>query len=359
LNKMGQSHSKPPGETTRLASISLIPSGGLLQWLWHRWSIFIFTRASQFSSIVQAAAEIQTRELQNNGNLRNHKLHEVKKAAALSVAAVTGIGLYYSFTKEPKGSEHLLDKGNRLKISKNWREAGQAFEAAAEQFSKQRRCELDAANNYSEAANCYRKLPDTRPKAVRCLQQAAEMYAEQGQFSIAARQLEEAGDLLASSQQVEEAIGAYVRAADFWSGEDSPASAAGSRAKAAELTADCGRLTEAAAVFEDLGVSAEQHSLLSFGAKDHLAKSCLCLLCSGAAGVGEKAEQLAVLCGSFKDTDELSLVRSLASATDARDVAAVDAAVSEFERFNNLDDFARRRLDDLKKIVSGERIQLA
>ncbi|PAA91316.1 hypothetical protein BOX15_Mlig022924g1, partial [Macrostomum lignano] len=252
----------------------------------------------------------------------------------------------------------LVQDGNRLKLHQNWREAGRPFEAAAEQFSKQRRRELDAANNYSEAANCYRKLPVTRPKAVRCLQQAAEMYAEQGQFSIAARQLEEAGDLLASSQQVEEAIGAYLRAADFWSGEDSPANAAGSRAKAAELMADCGRLTEAAAVFEDLGVSAEQHSLLSFGAKDQLAKSCLCLLCSGAAGVGEKAEQLAGLCSSFKDTDELSLVRSLASATDARDVAAVDAAVSEFERFNNLDDFARRRLHQLRQFVASGGVQL-
>ncbi|PAA78525.1 hypothetical protein BOX15_Mlig027212g2 [Macrostomum lignano] len=184
------------------------------------------------------------------------------------------------------------------------------------------------------------------------------MYAEQGQFSIPARQLEEAGDLLAASQDQRNAIDAYLRAADFWSGEDSPANAAGSRAKAAELMADCGRLAEAAAVFEDLGVSAEQHSLLSFGAMDHLAKSCLCLLCSGAAGVGEKAEQLAELCGSFKDTDELSLVRSLASATDARDVAAVDAAVSEFERFNNLDDFARRRLHQLRQFVASGGVQL-
>ncbi|PAA91315.1 hypothetical protein BOX15_Mlig022924g2 [Macrostomum lignano] len=268
--------------------------------------------------------------------------------------------LLYQVKKIATGetAENLVAKGIKHKADKTWREAGRAFENAAEQFSKQRRCELDAANNYSEAANCYRKLPDTRPKAVRCLQQAAEMYAEQGQFSIAARQLEEAGDLLAASQQVEEAIDVYVRAADFWSGEDSPASAAGSRAKAAELTADCGRLAEAAAVFEDLGVSAEQHSLLSFGAKDQLAKSCLCLLCSGAAGVGEKAEQLAGLCGSFKDTDELSLVRSLVSATDARNVAAVDAAVAEFERFNNLDDFARRRLDQLRQFVATGGVQL-
>ncbi|VDO10034.1 unnamed protein product [Brugia timori] len=52
----------------------------------------------------------------------------------------------------------IIKAGNLFKISKLWREAGDAFVRSAELHAAATDRKHDAASNYAEAANCYRKV---------------------------------------------------------------------------------------------------------------------------------------------------------------------------------------------------------
>lgn len=52
----------------------------------------------------------------------------------------------------------IIKAGNLFKISKLWREAGDAFVRSAEIHAAATDRKHDAASNYAEAANCYRKV---------------------------------------------------------------------------------------------------------------------------------------------------------------------------------------------------------
>ncbi|VDK24998.1 unnamed protein product [Anisakis simplex] len=72
-----------------------------------------------------------------------------------------------------------------FKISKLWKEAGDAFVRSAELHAASGDGRHDTASNYAEAANCYRKV---NPQvAVDCLMKTAEIYTDMGRFNMAAK----------------------------------------------------------------------------------------------------------------------------------------------------------------------------
>ncbi|KAM3717275.1 Alpha-soluble NSF attachment protein [Dirofilaria immitis] len=60
--------------------------------------------------------------------------------------------------KEPAFEARRMKAGNLFKISKLWREAGDAFVRSAEIHAAATDRKHDAASNFAEAANCYRKV---------------------------------------------------------------------------------------------------------------------------------------------------------------------------------------------------------
>ncbi|VDN33694.1 unnamed protein product [Gongylonema pulchrum] len=145
--------------------------------------------------------------------------------------------------------------GNLFKISKLWKEAGDAFVRSAEIHVAAADRKHDAASNYAEAANCYRKV---NPQ----------------------------------------------EAADFYKGEESRSSATKCLIKVGQYAAQLEDYKRAIKIFEEVAIWESDHPTLKYAAKNHFFQSLLCYLCLDWLDAQHVLKRYEEISPSFADSRE-------------------------------------------------------
>lgn len=172
---------------------------------------------------------------------------------------------FFSSAKPDEAAEYFTKAGNIYKMQKkglsilSMKTETQRWlyelivDEAANCYMRAANCYLtaksghDAANSFMNAANVYRKtnplgnnirlfgfllpLPPAsnfRPlifsftEAVKCLEKCCEFYAQEGRWSMAAKNMKEIAEILEKEAQIDKAMAAYEKAAEYYEGDNAP-----------------------------------------------------------------------------------------------------------------------------------------
>jgi alpha-soluble NSF attachment protein len=261
----------------------------------------------------------------------------------------------WGFMDPSKKYEEAKDKfqkaANIYKMNKNWDGAAKAFERVADMAEH-----LDAPHEViaaqTEAAEMYGRY-DKR-KATQLYKNIATKNCEAGRFQRAAQMLDSAGALLEEDGDLGEAVECYAKAADYHFNDRANSKGNKSLEKVALISSELGNFTDAAKVFEQLGYTSLESSLLKFGAKKHFLHAGFCYLGKGdtvAAQVG--LGRYLAADPTMKDTREHKLLATLITAYESSDLESFTEELASYDRVMTLDRWetsillkVRKALDD-------------
>ncbi|KRZ23398.1 Alpha-soluble NSF attachment protein [Trichinella pseudospiralis] len=206
------------------------------------------------------------------------KAQKIMQEAEKKSRITSGFFGLFGGSKVDEACELYVKAGNLFKIAKKWTEAGDAFVRSAKLTLSRGDYKHEAATNYVDASNCYRKI---NPKqAIDCLLKAVEIYSEMGRFTMAAKYYMSVAELYeVECNDPEKAMHYYEKAADYYKGEESKSSANKCMLKVAQFAAELEQYKKAADIFEEIGTSYAENTLLKYSAKDYFFKAVLCHLC--------------------------------------------------------------------------------
>ena len=162
-------------------------------------------------------------------------------------------------------------------MSKSWSLAGQAFSEAAAMHLKQGN-RLDASNCYIDAGVSYKKTD--AQEAISAYLKAIEIFTDMGRFSVAAKQHVTLAEIYEQDVvDLEKAMLHYEQAADYFKGEESIQSANRCLLQVAKHAAQLQQYQKAIEIYEQVGSSCIDNSLLKYSAKDYFFRAALCHMC--------------------------------------------------------------------------------
>jgi len=259
------------------------------------------------------------------------------KARELIAKADKKLASWFSFSgSKYEDAEELYKKAaNQLKVAKSWDEAGATFEKAAACNLKLQSAH-DVATCYQEAAGCYRKT--NVPKAVSCFKEVVNLHIDLGRFTMAAKAQKEIGELLESEGDSQGAIAELTTAAEYYAQEESHSQANQILLKVAGLAAVAKDYTRAIEIYEQVGITSLESTLLRFSVKDYLLRAGICRLATGEIGAAVNAlERYEGLDASFSTTREGIFLRKLVGAYENLDELEFTDVVREYDEVSRLD----------------------
>ncbi|KAH9258595.1 hypothetical protein BASA81_003097 [Batrachochytrium salamandrivorans] len=258
-------------------------------------------------------------------------------------------GVFNPNQKFDDAKEKFAKAASLFKMAKSWELAGRAFERLAEMCDK-----LDIAHEANaaeiEAAEMYARVD--KKKAVALFRSVASKSCELGRFPKAAQMLDNAGALLEDESDLEGAVDCYAKAADYYFSDRANSKGNKSLEKVGLLSADLGAYGDAAKVFEQLGYSSLESTLLKFGSKKHFLHAGFCYL--GKGDVVAARMNLGRYLGadlSLKDSRECVLYEELCDAYEQLDVEAFTMALGRYDRILALDRWETSLLLKVKKAI--------
>ncbi|VDN05249.1 unnamed protein product [Thelazia callipaeda] len=250
-------------------------------------------------------------------------------------------------TFESKGA------GNLFKISKLWKEAGDAFVRSAELHAAATDQKHDVASNYAEAANCYRKV--NPQKAIDCLMKTAETYTDMGRFNMAAKYHCTMAEIFESeAPDMAQAMTHYQEAADFYKGEESRSSATKCMIKVAQYAAQLEDYRRAIKIFEEVATWEADHPTLKYAAKNHFFQSLLCYLCTDLLDTQNALKRYEEISPSFADSREYKFVSELISCLEDKNQAKFTETVKAFDKISRLDQWHTSLMVRIKRSCGDE-----
>lgn len=241
---------------------------------------------------------------------------------------------------------------NCFKMAQNWNEAGGAFMEAA-RLCLQQKTKHDAATHLINASVVYKKVDPN--KSIQCLAQAIDIYTEMGRFTMAAKHHMTCGEIYETLlNEMDQAMRHYEKAADYYKGEDSNASAMKCQLMVAQIAGKLEQYSKAAAIFEEVGKASMENKLLKYGAKDHLFRACICHFCvdivNGQNALKSYTEEFPM----FSDSRECTLMQKLSNALESECLESYTTAVEEYDNISRLDPWLTSLLLKLKKTIDEE-----
>jgi len=226
---------------------------------------------------------------------------------------------------------------NAFRMQTENKEAGIAFEKAANIQIKNLNEPDDAANTLVEAYKVYRK---TDPQdAARCIDLAINHYTSKGNFRRAAthkQNLAELYELEIGDQK--KAMESYELAASWFDSDNAEALANKLYLKVADLAALEGDYYKAVGNFEKVATSAVGNNLMRWSVKDYFLKSGICLLAIGDQVATTRAlEKYRDMDPTFTSTREHQLLVDLSDAVEAGDQEAFSDKLYQFDQMSKLD----------------------
>ncbi|KAI2798513.1 hypothetical protein RDWZM_009765 [Blomia tropicalis] len=241
---------------------------------------------------------------------------------------------------------------NSFKIAKKWNEAGNAFCEAAQLHLKQAN-KHDAGTLYVDASNCFKKVDPNL--AVRCLERTIELYQDMGRFTTAAKHHISIAEIYESDLvDFEKTVLHYQTAADYYSGEESKASANRCLLKVAQYSALNGNFAKSAEIYEKVAHSCIESPLLKYSAKEHFFRAALCHLCIDFIDCSNALKNYEEAFPRFTDSRECKLITTLISKIEERDLDGFTAAVQDYDSISPLDSWFSNLLLRIKQSIDGD-----
>lgn len=262
--------------------------------------------------------------------------------------------LFFSSAPSYSDASDLYNRaGNALKSCREWKDAGDAFQKAAEMNVKDGEVD-ESARKLLNAASCYKKCDPAA--AIVAIQEALEVLLRAGRFHLAASHEKEIAEIYETQlEDIPNALVYYEKAAERYAGEDSSAMAQSCRLKAATLAALAGNYGKAAMMFEDAASESVSDQLRKYSVRDYLLKAGLCRLCDEDRIAAKRAvEGYPAIDTSFGPTREFTFLTDLIASIDEGDVENFTDIVTNFDKTHSLDDWKTKVLLKIKTSINEE-----
>ncbi|KAL5008034.1 hypothetical protein ScPMuIL_013615 [Solemya velum] len=257
-----------------------------------------------------------------------------------------------SSSKVEEAAELYVRAANMFKMAKKWSAGGQAFCQAAV-LQLQLKSKHEAATHYVDAGNCYKKGDPN--EAVNCLLKAVEIYTDMGRFSIAAKHHVSIAEIYESEMvDIEKAVSSYEQASDYYRGEESNSAANKCLLKVAQYSAQLENYEKAIEIYEQVGISSMDNSLLKYSAKDYFFKSSLCHLAVDLLNAQLAVQKYEDMFPAFGDARECKLVKTLMQCCEDQNLDGFTDAVKDYDSISRLDQWTTTMLLRIKKTISAE-----
>ncbi|RFU26733.1 hypothetical protein B7463_g9599, partial [Scytalidium lignicola] len=261
----------------------------------------------------------------------------LQKAEKAASSAGSGFSLFGGRTEKWENAADLYTQAaNSFRLAKQNKEAGEAFEKAADIQTQKLNEPDDAANTLQDAFKVYRK--EHPQDAARCLDIAINHYAQKGNLRRAATQKQNLAELYEEVGDMKNALDSYAVAADWFSGDNAEALANKLFLKVADLSALDGDYYRAIEQYEKVATTSVNNNLMRYSVKEYLLKSGISLLAVGdLVSIRRALEKYTDLDPTFQSTREFQLLVDLTEAMEAGDQEAFSDKLFKYDQMSKLD----------------------
>lgn len=260
--------------------------------------------------------------------------------------------LFGGSSKVEEACDMYVRAANMFKMAKKWSQAGNAFCEAAQLHLKSG-SRHDAATAYVDAGNCFKKVDPNEATSV--LLKAVEIYTDMGRFTIAAKHHITIAEIYETEAvDIEKAIQHYEQAADYFKGEESNSSANKCLLKVAQYAAQLEQYEKAIEIYEKVGQSSLESSLLKYSAKEHFFRAALCNLCVDHLNAKHAIQKYEEMFPAFTDSRESKLLKTLMQHVEEQNVDGFTEAVKEYDSISRLDQWYTAILLRIKKKMAEQ-----
>nr|CAD2139954.1 unnamed protein product [Meloidogyne enterolobii] len=249
--------------------------------------------------------------------------------------------------------ECYISAANYYKAAKSWYSAGETFIRVAELHEKHSDSKFDAGQNFTEAGVCFRKVDFI--KATDCYQKAADIYVDMGKFTMAAKayvakaevcestlsgnipEERNIANVLPKEKCKDMCLNSYLKAADFYKGEEQKSSASKCLVKVGLLAAELEQYQRAMHIFEEISIYESENNMLKYASRGHFFQALLCALCYDSLEAERALKRYTEISPIFKDSDEFKLFAKLLDSVKAGDPDGFTAAVEEKDKVARFD----------------------
>ncbi|XP_064624074.1 alpha-soluble NSF attachment protein-like [Lineus longissimus] len=257
-----------------------------------------------------------------------------------------------SSSRLEEAAELYVRAANAFKMAKKWKSAGDAFCRAAELHIKTG-TKHEGGSNYVSAATCYKKSDPN--EAVITMLKAIEIFTDMGRFSMAAKHHITIAEIYETELiDTDKAVSHYEQAADYYKSEESTSSTNKCLMKVAHYCALSEQYEKAIEIYDQIGTTAMNHTLLKYGAKDYFFKATLCSLCIDLLAGTEAMEKYEDMFPQFAEARECKLLKTLMEALKEEDVDTFTDAVKDYDSISRLDQWTTTMLLRVKKTMGED-----
>ncbi|KAI7788734.1 vesicular-fusion protein sec17 [Diaporthe eres] len=279
----------------------------------------------------------------------------LQKADKLLASASGGFGFFNNKEDKYQNAADLYSQAaNAYRMQKNNREAGQAFEKAAQVQLNNLKDPDDAANTYVDAFKVYRQ--ENPEDAARCLDFSINQYCTKGNFRRAASHKENLGDLFENQLgDKKRALEAYEAAAGWYEGDGAAALANKLYLKVADLAALDGEYQKAIEHYEKVAQQSINNNLMRYSVKEYFLKAGICHLATNDLIATNRAlEKYRDMDPSFGTQREHQLLVDVIQTIEAGDSEGFADKLYAYDQMSKLDKWKTALLLKVKgNIVEG------
>jgi len=276
----------------------------------------------------------------------------LQKAQKAEAGAGGGFALFGGRQEKWEGAAELYSQAaNAFRMSKQNKEAGQAFEKAANIQTNKLNEPDDAANTLTEAFKIYRKTDPL--DAARCLDVAINHYTTKGNFRRAATHKQNLAEVYETEiGDPKKAMESYELAASWFESDNAEALANKLYLKVADLAAIEGDYYKAIEHFDKVSASSVSNNLMKWSVKDYFLKAGLCHLAVGDQVATSRAlEKYRDMDPTFPSTREHQLLVDLYEAVEGGDQEAFADKLFQYDQMSKLDKWKTTLLLRIKNAI--------
>lgn len=276
----------------------------------------------------------------------------LQKADKAAQGAGSGFSFFGGKTEKYENAVELYTQAaNAFRMQKQGKEAGSAFERAAEIQSSKLNEPDDAANTLTEAFKAYRV--EEPEDAARVLDQAINHYTIKGNFRRAATHKQNLAELYeVTLGDNKRALEAYETAAGWYESDNAEALANKLFLKVADLAALEGDYYKAIQQYERVAKSSINNNLMKWSVKEYLLKAGICHLATGdMVGTQRALETYVDLDNTFPSTRECQLLSDLKEAVDQGEQEMFADKLYQYDTMSKLDKWKTTLLLRVKNAI--------
>lgn len=265
------------------------------------------------------------------------------------------MGLFGGGNRVDDAIELYIKSANMYKMAKKWPFAGKAFVEAANLYLKQGN-KHDASNSFVDAGISYKK--SDAQEAINCFMKAIEIMTDMGRFSTAAKHHMTVAEMYETDiVDLEKAITHFEQAADYFRGEESITSANRCLLNVARYAAQLEQYQKAIDIYEQVGKTCIESTLLKYSAKEHFFRAALCHMCVDQLNAQIALNKYDEMFPAFSDSREYKLCKKLLEKLESGDADGFSEAVAEYDAISKFDPWFTSLLLKIKKQISQDDIR--